>query len=841
MVKQWIKRRPELYKKAINAVTIWRGLKRSVINRFLKLMDTPGLRSLPFFASFRLRTALALNQRNQLYELADLAAMGGRADLILAHALTKGRQYGNAVDFFKIAEKTEKLDNADQLLLIDALRMSGQIQEARQRAKALAATSGHNEKLVLAEAILDLMDGRYMDASDRLHAVEKPTDAIIWMRDYVGFSLGKEWQANALMRPILESRRAADDHPEAINIGIVDYKSPDLTNMSSNIGDYVQTIAVMRHIARHMPIAATHAAPCWSIGVPKLERQLGELRKSWPHDAVRTSTHTCNLVLVDRDCAWSATNAKPGVPIWLPIFGWFAHSPFMSIPVLPYPPEIRPLFFSFHLNKPKDLTGELIEYLRQYEPIGCRDWSTRDWLMNQNVKAFFTGCVTTTLKPWYDPKGEGAGVETLNVEAPAGSVPRGAPSINNMYAAVKQRPFETNVDDAMALLERFGKAREVVTSRLHCYLPSKALGSPVTFLPRNEADRRFDGLAKLDDAAFDAMRSGLTDLLDQMLSAITNGDDEKTVYALWHSLTQPLVERDQTIRYAYPRFYALPAEAQTKPSPARDDTDDPVVPIALAFDANIASYVPAVIASIEANRTGRAEYLLLVRDLPDHFVATIEAACGDVPRRWFKMDHFLKGEQLVLIPHTTISTMDRLYLPELLPDYDKVIYLDIDIIVQGDVSELFATDISKSGVGGRASINPFWHTQVNVVESICKRLEPQRAFELRRSASVSTDLLKGCFNAGVLVASLDRMRHDNFTEQAARLAVDYKMNDQDILNVYSRGDFSQISPLWNAFPYQELIDPNESKIIHWAGGAKPWADARNVRFKHHWQKYATQK
>src|SRR3954466_1137940 len=63
---------------------------------------------------------------------------------------------------------------------------------------------------------------------------------------------------------------------------------------------------------------------------------------------------------------------------------------------LPFHRAIRPIFISFHINKPEILTAEAGEDLKRYGPIGCRDWTTVDLLMSHGVDAFFSGCVTTT-------------------------------------------------------------------------------------------------------------------------------------------------------------------------------------------------------------------------------------------------------------------------------------------------------------------------------------------------------------------------------------------------------------------------------------------------------------
>ena len=58
--------------------------------------------------------------------------------------------------------------------------------------------------------------------------------------------------------------------------------------------------------------------------------------------------------------------------------------------------------------------------------------------------------------------------------------------------------------------------------------------------------------------------------------------------------------------------------------------------------------------------------------------------------------------------------MDRLFLPELLPDTDKILYLDIDMIVQGDVAELYRTDLLDTPLAARDELVSFWNIEAIV-------------------------------------------------------------------------------------------------------------------------------
>ncbi len=630
-----------------------------------------------------------------------------------------------------------------------------------------------------------------------------------------------------------------------INLALMDYKSVDYHRMSGNIGDYIQTVAVMRHIARHLPDNALIEGDAninsdWQIGSESLKSSLAFLRESWSENERRHITSNSKIrgkiVIADRDAAWNLTarqennKAENNAPIWYPVFGWFAHQPFNLVPVIPLPSQYLPIFFSFHLRYPEHLTEAYIDYLKRFAPIGCRDIATRDLLMNQGVDAFFSGCVTTTLSfaGEVEPSNE-----MLDVEA---HMKPSAIHITHIGEEFKNRSFDDNIETSLALLRRFRNAKKVITSRLHCYLPTRALGGYARFIHKHKADTRFDGLIDIDDKAFDDIRDGLTDLLDKILGKImAGGSRPEEIYAYWRELTMPLVEKTKLERSQYKPFFIKRSNQAVKSDVMKSDKK-PVseVPIALAFDKNIIDYVPALINSIEANKSCDTRYIMLVRDLPDDKIKVIEKACGQSPVQWFAMDEYLKGAKFNIGSAITVSTMDRLFLPELLPDIDKILYLDIDMIVTGDIAELYQMELGDALLAAREGLLDF-----SKIESCdFKHLPIDKLLALRKSASVSINLLSCTFNAGMLLLSLEKMRQDNFTEQAARFAVTYQMHDQNVLNFYANDNFIKLPKAWNGFAIHEKLSINEQKIFHWIGGHKPWHTNRNVPFRHLWQQYA---
>ena len=757
--------------------------------------------------------------------------------------------YRNAINFFTASiEKGIKITDCE-LLIVRSMLIIGQFDEAEQLLNQIESDDvSLMHQVDSLKVTLYIAKGSYQRAFAILDGLmdNNTLYANYWSHAYLANILGETQTLRLPLPDAFRPRPQLSNSPKQtnlaqINLALMDYKSVDYNRTSTNIGDYIQTVAVMRHIARHLPDNALidgDANSNWQIDSKALRASFTALRESWSENERRNITSSGKIVVADRDATWNLTAPqKNNAPIWYPVFGSSGYKPFGIIPVIPLPSQYLPIFFSFHLQDPEDLTESYIAYLKRFAPIGCFDITTRDLLMNQGIDAFFSGCVTTTLAlaDKIDPSDE-----ILDVDA---KMKPSAIQIENKYIAVKACSFDENITESLLLLRRFRNARKVITSRLYCYLPTRALGGDARFIHKNKADKRFDGLIDIDDDTFDNMRYGLTDLLDKILGKIMAGDSSADeIYAYWRELTMPLVEQSRRERKQYKVFFVKEntplAKSDIKPETPRKQAIKEV-PIALAFDKNIADYVPALINSIEANTSCATRYIMLMRDVPDDKIKPIEKACKQAPIQWFEMGKFLQDTKLNLYSHLTVSCMDRLFLPELLPDIDKILYLDIDITVQGDVAELYQTELVDAPLAAKRDSYPAWMNKNPLIISKFWHLLPKdKLLNFQKSASVSFNMLNPHFNSGVLVLSLEKMRQDNFTEQAIQLATEYQLDDQTVLNFYTADNYIELSPIWSGFPNLESLFNNQRKLLHWAGRGKPWDTDKNVFCKHIWQKYA---
>lgn len=205
--------------------------------------------------------------------------------------------------------------------------------------------------------------------------------------------------------------------------------------------------------------------------------------------------------------------------------GWFMEAP------QNWPPSdaIAPLFISFHLNPTAEkalLTPEGIHYFKAHQPIGCRDLYTQNTLKKHGIEAYFSGCLTLSLKRENFTKKEQKRSGILVISPLERLLPQqdlsykgGLKSALLVLLQQLKQPFkQLKYKKAMRLLETYlrqtdesiqyssqlldaqayteeerrqaaevqlkniANAKLVVTSRIHSALPAVAFGTPVLFL-----------------------------------------------------------------------------------------------------------------------------------------------------------------------------------------------------------------------------------------------------------------------------------------------------------------------------------------------------------------------
>lgn len=168
--------------------------------------------------------------------------------------------------------------------------------------------------------------------------------------------------------------------------------------------------------------------------------------------------------------------------------GWFL----LHYKNWPPPSNIVPLFFGFHAHEER-VVREHVSYFKQWEPIGCRDLYTMQLCVEEGIQAYFSGCLTLTLKNT-QPLQQRQGIYVVNCKKPVQLPPEvESEAIHISHGISAATSIEDKIREARGLLNLYQKAELVITSLLHCALPCAAFNTPCLFVPEDENDTRFSG------------------------------------------------------------------------------------------------------------------------------------------------------------------------------------------------------------------------------------------------------------------------------------------------------------------------------------------------------------
>ncbi len=277
------------------------------------------------------------------------------------------------------------------------------------------------------------------------------------------------------------------------------------------------------------------------------------------------------------------------------------------------------------------------------------------------------------------------------------------------------------------------------------------------------------------------------------------------------------------------------------------------VPIVFASNERFAPAlgvcITSLLDSIDENRY--YDIIVLESDLSEDSKRRLELTCrqfSQVHIRFFKPRILIGKRVLQKNPtdHITIETYYRFLIADILPDYEKVLYLDCDTVILNDVGKLFDTEMHGNILA--ATLDP-------EIPSLVMGKDPSMKSYLKDVLGFQEG--DPYFQAGVLVIDLKEMRSFHSVEQWIKLVGErrYRFNDQDLLNKECRGRYFALDMRWNTVvdcnhtrmqiiedgPYS-LYDAytqarRDPYIVHYAGFEKPW-DAVDSDFAYLFWHYA---
>ncbi len=271
--------------------------------------------------------------------------------------------------------------------------------------------------------------------------------------------------------------------------------------------------------------------------------------------------------------------------------------------------------------------------------------------------------------------------------------------------------------------------------------------------------------------------------------------------------------------------------------------------IACSLDDNYLQHTGIMLISLFTNNSGnrlsiyilysqlKSENKSVLIDLVKKYKSTI---------KFIKIPNRLRVNSYKVTHHVSVSTYFRIFIPELIPGLDKVLYLDSDLIVEDDLLQLYNNQVDEFALAA-------------IPEAAINKTELQNRLMINESSKY--------FNGGVLLLNCNYWRKNNITNKLIKFITQNEdkivMWDQDAMNALLSSKCLLLPPKYNlqtssfAYPDKRLQyskrEINEAKfnpvIIHFSSSSKPWQFANNhplkKRYWHYlglspWNKYTYQ-
>lgn len=266
-----------------------------------------------------------------------------------------------------------------------------------------------------------------------------------------------------------------------------------------------------------------------------------------------------------------------------------------------------------------------------------------------------------------------------------------------------------------------------------------------------------------------------------------------------------------------------------------------MIKIVLAFNDNYVKPAAALIASIITNTKSNVSFYVLCTDITEDNITKLTRMCLsigcdinflDIKKTINKID--LKKYMSVRDDYKYISveTYYRFFIPQIFDKDSKILYLDVDMIVEGDINELWSKDITNCYAGVIQDSFSEMHIKA-------KNISPYKGLTFKDY--YKKKLKKNCttyFNAGVMLFNLDLMRKNEIDKKLWQFVAKESplpFQDQDAMNAVMERKLKYLDGKWNIFPQFPTKVP---AIIHYVGSSKPHECGLQGKYFENYWKYA---
>lgn len=231
------------------------------------------------------------------------------------------------------------------------------------------------------------------------------------------------------------------------------------------------------------------------------------------------------------------------------------------------------------------------------------------------------------------------------------------------------------------------------------------------------------------------------------------------------------------------------------------------ISIVVASDNFFAIMIAALLKSIDVNHISgeHIDFYIIDDGISANFKKQLESIADPsrITLKWFKSKEIIPANTSIPVDKSSfpLTVFLRIFIPFMIDqNAEKVIYIDVDTIVQDDISKLWHIDLGNYTIGAvqdySGTVDCKWAGIPNYKE-LCIPGDSKY------------------FNSGVLLINPKKWRAENITNEVIAVLVKHKehvvMPDQYGLNVVFANKWLELDPKWNWFANKENEQPS---LIH---------------------------
>ena len=252
------------------------------------------------------------------------------------------------------------------------------------------------------------------------------------------------------------------------------------------------------------------------------------------------------------------------------------------------------------------------------------------------------------------------------------------------------------------------------------------------------------------------------------------------------------------------------------------------VPIFFACDENYVPYLDVAIISIIKNSSKNNNYEITILESnisKDSKKKILKHSKGNIKINFYDANKVIEPikEKLPNVFYYGLAAYFRLFIETAFPQYDKIIYLDCDVVLLNDVAKLYEIELGDNLVAAAFEQNT--------------NRDPMFTNYVKDIIGIPSDTY---FNSGVMVMNLKEFRNYGVQNRFIDMLITYNFDslapDQEYLNVICHGKVKYLPTGWNKQSFPEAPE-GDLNLCHFALANKPWHYKDTINGEYFW-KYA---